>query len=57
MVEENISQKFRLKKTYKTRNEFPNLMHFLKEIEQINGWVKSTRRFLQLQIVLNTFLF
>ena len=57
MVEENIGQKFRLKKTYKTRNEFPNLMHFLKEIKQINGWVKSTRRFSQLQIILNTFLF
>ena len=42
MVEETISQQFRLKSIDKTRN------YFLEEIEQNELRVESTKRFIQL---------
>ena len=48
MVEENISQEFRLKNIDETRN------YFLDRIKQKNWWVQSTIRFLQIYIILST---
>ena len=42
MVEENISQEFRLKNIKETRN------YFVEEISKTNWWIKSTKRFVQL---------
>ena len=49
MVKEIIGEEFRLKNIEETKN------YFLEEIEQMNWWVKSTKRFVQFCIILNTF--
>ena len=46
-----MSQEYRLKNIDETRNYFPE------KIIKINWWLKSTEKILQLQIILNTFLF
>ena len=48
VVEENIGQEFRLKNIEETRN------YFLDGIKQKNWRVKSTKRFLQIYIILST---
>ena len=42
MAEENISQEFRLKNVDGTRN------YLFEEINKMNWWVESTKRFVQL---------
>ena len=51
MSEENMSQEFSLKNIDKTRN------YLIEEKNEVNLSVKSTKRFVQLEIILNTFLF
>ena len=51
MVEENISQKFRLKNIDETRN------YLLSKVKQNDLCVESAKRFVQLSIILNTFFF
>ena len=51
MIEENLSQEFKLKKIEQTGN------YFLEEIEKNELMSRKHKRFAQLYIVLNTFLF
>ena len=51
MSEENVSQEFRLKNLDETRN------YWIEEINRNELMSKRTKRFVQLYIILNTFLF
>ena len=51
MAEGNISLEFKLKNIDETRN------YFLKKLIKIIWWVKTKKTFIQLLIILSTFLF